>query len=195
MEPAPHLTPKARAVLRAASELFYAHGIHAVGVEAVAERAGVTKKTLYDRFGSKDGLVAAYLAERDGRWQRTLDARLAAVGHDAGERLDAVFATSRDWAATDGGNGCAMLNARAELGPEHPALPTVTGQKARMLALFQGIAAAAGRGDDGTAEALLLLHEGALVTDGLGVVDGTFERARRAARRLLGLAEGDAPGT
>ena len=40
------LTPKARAVLAAASELFYEHGIHAVGVDAVAARAGVTKKKL-----------------------------------------------------------------------------------------------------------------------------------------------------
>src|SRR5690606_17875284 len=43
-------TPKARAVLAAANELFYAHGIQAIGVDAIAERAGVTKKTLYDRF-------------------------------------------------------------------------------------------------------------------------------------------------
>lgn len=41
-------------------------------MDALAAAAGVTKKTLYDRFGSKDRLVAAYLAERDARWRAWL---------------------------------------------------------------------------------------------------------------------------
>jgi AcrR family transcriptional regulator len=55
------LTPAARRILDAAAGLFYAQGIHAVGVEAIAAAAHVTKKTLYDRFGSKEALIAAYL--------------------------------------------------------------------------------------------------------------------------------------
>ncbi|WP_016700389.1 helix-turn-helix domain-containing protein, partial [Actinoalloteichus spitiensis] len=70
-------TPGARAVLAAASELFYDQGIHAVGVDAIAARAGVTKKTLYDRFGSKERLVVEYLAQRDQRWRAFLTPRLA----------------------------------------------------------------------------------------------------------------------
>ena len=48
-------------LLAAASELFYAEGIHTVGVDRIVERAGVAKATLYTLFGSKDGLIRAYL--------------------------------------------------------------------------------------------------------------------------------------
>ena len=57
-------TPAADRILRAASEMFYREGIRAVGVDAIAAEADVTKKTLYEKFGSKDRLVAAYLRAR-----------------------------------------------------------------------------------------------------------------------------------
>jgi AcrR family transcriptional regulator len=70
------LTPAARRVLDVATDLFYTRGINTVGMELVAERAGVTKKTIYDRFGSKQQLVVAYLRARDTRWRDFLGARL-----------------------------------------------------------------------------------------------------------------------
>lgn len=74
------MTPGARRVLEAAERLFYEHGIHAVGVDTIAAEAGVTKKTLYDRFGSKEQIVVEYLAGRDERWRELLAGRLAAAG-------------------------------------------------------------------------------------------------------------------
>src|SRR5919106_2817921 len=65
-------TPAADRILRAASEMFYREGIRAVGVDAIAAEADVTKKTLYEKFGSKDRLVAAYLRARDERWRSWL---------------------------------------------------------------------------------------------------------------------------
>ncbi|WP_323132157.1 TetR/AcrR family transcriptional regulator [Kineococcus indalonis] len=180
-------TPGARAVLAAASELFYAHGLHAVGVEAVAERAGVTKKTLYDRFGSKERLVTEYLAARDRRWRHLVAERLDAAGPSAAEQLDALFTAAREWARAEGFNGCAMLNAHAELGAgEHPAREVVAGQKRWTLELFRGIAERSGAPrPEQLARALLLLHEGAVVSHGVGVVDDAFEAARLAALALL----------
>src|SRR5699024_10191832 len=75
---APRLTPAGERILEAASTLFYEQGIRTVGVDAIAAAADVTKKTLYDRFGSKDRLIAAYLEERDRAWHRFLDEHLAA---------------------------------------------------------------------------------------------------------------------
>src|SRR5260370_6786928 len=54
-------TPPRDRILAAAGELFYRHGIRAVGVEAIAEAAGTNKMTLYRHFSSKDALVAEYL--------------------------------------------------------------------------------------------------------------------------------------
>ena len=52
-------------IIAAASKLFYGQGIRNVGMDLIAEKAGVTKRTLYYHFRSKDDLVAAYLDARD----------------------------------------------------------------------------------------------------------------------------------
>src|SRR4029079_19714996 len=70
---APQAPPHER-ILAAARELFYRHGIRAVGVEAIAEAAATNKMTLYRHFGSKDELISAYLTqlarEGDELWER-----------------------------------------------------------------------------------------------------------------------------
>src|ERR1043165_2498373 len=71
-----------RSILAAAERLFYRDGIGAVGVDAVADAARVTKRTLYYHFGTKDELVAAYLDARD---QVTL-AGLEELSTDRGSR-------------------------------------------------------------------------------------------------------------
>src|SRR5207248_703582 len=58
------------ALLGATSELTYARGITGTGVDAIAAQAGVTKRTLYQHFGSKDQLVAEALSERRRRGPR-----------------------------------------------------------------------------------------------------------------------------
>ncbi|MFE5220898.1 TetR/AcrR family transcriptional regulator, partial [Streptomyces sp. NPDC056626] len=111
MEPVekPHrirMTPGAHRVLEAAERLFYERGIHAVGVDLIAAEAGVTKKTLYDRFGSKEQLVVEYLAGRDERWRGLLAGRLEAAGEEPAARVLAVFDASRAWADRYGKRGC-----------------------------------------------------------------------------------------
>ena len=181
-------TPNASAVLEAASELFYERGIHAVGVDAVAERAGVTKKTLYDRFGSKERLVVEYLAGRDREWRVHLDAHLRESGQSPREQLVAVFEASESWARARSGKGCSMINAHAEISdPAHPAYDVIIGQKRWMLALFTDLVTAAGVADpERVAERVMLLHEGALVMAGMHVVDDAFAAGAEAALGLLG---------
>ncbi|MFI8894142.1 TetR/AcrR family transcriptional regulator [Streptomyces paradoxus] len=181
------MTPAARRALTAAGRLFYERGIHAVGVDLISAEAGVTKKTLYDRFGSKEQIVVEYLADRDERWRAFLGERLDAVGPDPRERVLAVFDASRAWAEEFSPRGCSMVNAHAEIGdPAHPAHPIITGQKRWMLALFtrcaEEIAPATA---DSTARTLMLLHEGALVAHGLGVFPDAIPQAREQARLLL----------
>ncbi|MFI1395055.1 TetR/AcrR family transcriptional regulator [Streptomyces sp. NPDC020681] len=181
------MTPGARRALDAASRLFYERGIHAVGVDLIAAEAGVTKKTLYDRFGSKDQLVVEYLAARDEQWRAFLAERLEAAGPSADERILAVFDASREWAGEHSTRGCSMVNAHAEISdPRHPAFGVITGQKAWMLALFTDLAREAAAQDPAKlGRALMLLHEGALVTHGLNVFPDALTAAREQARALL----------
>ena len=197
MEPVqkPHrvrMTPGARRVLEAAERLFYERGIHAVGVDLIAAEAGVTKKTLYDRFGSKEQIVVEYLAGRDERWRELLAGRLEAVAEQGADaRVMAVFEASRAWAREYGAKGCSMINAHAEISdPSHPAYRVITGQKQWMLDLFTGLARQIdAAGADRLARTLMLLHEGALVAHGVGVFPDPFGHALGRVRELLGNAE------
>ncbi|QKV96953.1 TetR/AcrR family transcriptional regulator [Streptomyces sp. NA02950] len=181
------MTPAAQRVLEAAARLFYERGIHAVGVDLIATEAGVTKKTLYDRFGSKEQIVVEYLADRDERWRTFLTQHLAAAQPTPAARVLAVFDASRAWSAKNSPKGCSMVNAHAEISdPSHPAHPIITGQKQWMLALFTDLARditpdGAGR----LGQTLLLLHEGALVAHGLNVFADPISHAREQAQALL----------
>nr|WP_251069774.1 TetR/AcrR family transcriptional regulator [Streptomyces sp. ISL-96] len=185
------MTPGAQRALDAASRLFYERGIHAVGVDLIAAEAGVTKKTLYDRFGSKEQIVVEYLAARDERWRAFLAERLKSAREPA-PRILAVFDASRAWMEENSSRGCSMVNAHAEISdPSHPAYAIITGQKKWMLALFTDLARGIDghRGRGGAAElgrTLMLLHEGALVAHGLGIFKDPVAHAREEAKRLIG---------
>ncbi|GAA2801224.1 TetR/AcrR family transcriptional regulator [Saccharopolyspora taberi] len=178
------LTPAGRRVLDVAAELFYRQGIHAVGVEAIAAGAGVTKKTLYACFGSKDQLVTAYLTERDQRWRDWL----AEWGGDsATDRLLGTFDALAAWMDREDFRGCAFVNALAELpSADHPAHAVVVGQKHWMRDYFADLAREAGVADpEDFAKSALLLYEGVTVAASAGI-DGAAAQARKAAAALLG---------
>ncbi|WP_427885911.1 TetR/AcrR family transcriptional regulator [Kribbella sp. GL6] len=184
---APRLTPAGERILAAASTLFYEQGIRTVGVDAIAAAADVTKKTLYDRFGSKDRLIAAYLEERDRTWHRFLDDQLAERNPATPEAtILALFAALTDWLAGSR-NGCGFINASVELAaPDHPAMPVIVGQKQWLRAEFEAQARAAGFANPAElADRLLLLHEGALVSYRVAAMTTAPEVAARAASDLL----------
>jgi AcrR family transcriptional regulator len=180
--PTTKLTPAAERLLTAASELFYTRGIHAVGVDLIAEVAGTTKKTLYDRFGSKDTLVALYLHRRFERWRAFVEAWLAEHGRGPVQVLDALDS----WLANNA-HGCAFVNAHAEIGrTDHPALGVVRAEKQWMRELYERLAREAGA--PGAGGALHLVHEGAIIAGSVGGQPDAMDNARFAARHLLARA-------
>ncbi|MFE1169173.1 TetR/AcrR family transcriptional regulator [Nocardiopsis sp. NPDC058789] len=183
---APRLTPAARRVLDVATELFYTRGINTVGMELVAERAGVTKKTIYDRFGSKQRLVVAYLRARDARWRDFLAAH---QDPDASPRarIGATFEALDAWMRQENQRGCAMVNAYAELSdPEHPGRAVAEEQKGWLRDLYTDLARECGATAPGTLGSVLaMLHEGAVVARNVtGEADAALT-ARAAADTLL----------
>ncbi|NGN69288.1 TetR/AcrR family transcriptional regulator [Streptomyces sp. A7024] len=181
------VTPGARKILDAAAELFYGQGINAVGVDLIAKHAGVTKKTLYDRFGSKEALVAAYLAERDQRYRAWLPAEVERIGGTPAERVLATFDALGEWMRRENPRGCGFVNAAAELpDASHPGRAVIDGQKRWLRGYLRDLCEEAGVADPGgVADELLLLHEGATVLNGLAVVDDAVAVARGAAARAL----------
>lgn len=179
------LTPAAARVLEVASRLFYERGIHAVGVDAIAEAAGVTKKTIYDRFRSKDNLITAYLERRDRRYREWITERVAA--EPAADRPLVVFDALGAWLGAEGARGCAFVNAFGELAdPAHPAHRIAREQKAWLRETFRELAAFAGHADAAVlADRLLLLHEGAVVLHSAGADPHATSAARATAAALL----------
>ncbi|MET7520480.1 TetR family transcriptional regulator [Streptomyces sp. NPDC005480] len=186
MRDAQSMTPAGRRIVAAAEDLFYSRGITAVGVDLIAERSGTTKRTLYNQFGSKDRLVARYLAERDRRWRSLVRAAVDACD-DPAVAVTAPFEALRTWSGTNT-RGCAFINALAELpDPSHPAYLIAENQKLWLLNLFEQLAAAAHCSDPSTlATRLLILHEGVLATQPLS--RDTLSTSTELARALVGLS-------
>ena len=180
-------TPAGARILDTASSLFYERGIRAVGVDLIADEAGTTKKTLYDRFGSKDELVAAYLTRRAARWIDFLTDHLDRHAPEPGSKrvLAVLDALEERMRVQD--RGCAFVNAYAELGgTDHPGNAVIREDKHYMRALFVRLVDEAGIADAEAVGAYLhLLYEGAIVARTAGGIDSAYAEARAAMTRLL----------
>jgi AcrR family transcriptional regulator len=156
-------------LLAAGSDLFYRYGIGAVGVDLISDTAGVSKRTLYQQFGSKDELVAECL--------RTSGADVVAhylrgVTDEAPprERILGVFDGLADWSRLDSFRGCPFMNTATELSdPGHPARQVAREFK---LTLRDFFAREAKRGEATDpamlADQLLMLFDGAMVQAVMG---------------------------
>src|ERR1700748_1671752 len=80
---------------RAATQLFYRNGIHATGVELIAQEANVSKRTLYQHFSTKNGLLDSYLRGIDARGGPPTEKRLDDANLPARDRLLAIFELRR----------------------------------------------------------------------------------------------------
>src|SRR5579863_9787612 len=157
--------PRAR-ILAAAGELFYRHGIRAVGVDAIAEAAGTNKMTLYRHFASKDELVAEYLRqsarEADGCWQRFDRAHPG----DPLAQLHTWLTEMAGHFADADERGCALANAAVELpDKDHPARRVIREYKTKMHEQLVRLCRDAELADpERLADHVFLLFEGARVT-------------------------------
>ncbi|WP_404957005.1 TetR/AcrR family transcriptional regulator [Streptomyces sp. 147326] len=161
-------------LLDAAEELFYRHGIQAVGMDRIRTASGVPLKRLYRLFPAKESLVTAYLERRDRRWLTHL--RDAVTGTP--DPVLAVFDWLAQWFSEPDFRGCAFLNAYGELGAAAPEIVRV--HKAELHALLADLTA-----DPALADRLLILTEGATAVAALTPGPEPAHRAREIAELLL----------
>ena len=172
-----HGTPAER-ILAAADKLFYAQGIRAVGVDAVAAEAGVSKRTLYNHYSSKDALIAAYLTARF-RQIKPSDAPAREQILGAFDRLERILA--------DGSfRGCPYVNAVIEIGdPRHQAAGIAVQFKEQRRLWYRALLERMAVKDaDALATQLQILAEGALAA-ALVRGDPSLARSARAAAEVL----------
>ena len=158
----PRLSARDR-LLAAADELFYAEGVHVVGVDRIVERAGVTKASLYNTFGSKDELVRAYLENHFLRRQSRV-AHILASHKSPRERLLAVFGEVEGLLAGSAFRGCRFISAAAESQPGEAGAVVAEKYRAWLWSMFTELADAAGVKDARQlGRQLFLLYDGAAV--------------------------------
>ena len=158
--------PPRERIIAAASDLFYRHGIRAVGVEAIAEAAGTNKMTLYRHFNSKDELVAEYLRCLARGGEKLWLELEAAHPSDPRAQLRGWLAAMQAHVLDSDQRGCALANAAVELPEkEHPARCVIEQYKSEQRGRLVRLCAVSGVDEpELLADELFLLLEGAHVS-------------------------------
>lgn len=158
--------PPRERILAVARDLFYRHGIHAVGVDAIAQAAGTNKMTLYRHFASKDVLIAEclirHVADHDAAWE-------AIAAQHRGDPMGQLRAWLRhvgQYKLSEADRGCAFVNAAAELPDKnHPARRIIEAYKTKSRERLIRLCEESGLVQpDLLADKMFLLCEGARVS-------------------------------
>ncbi|SCB56065.1 transcriptional regulator, TetR family [Bradyrhizobium shewense] len=184
--PAPQ-TMKER-ILQTADKLFYLQGIRAIGVDTIAAEIGISKRTLYNHFPSKDALITAYLE------RRFVSARPS--DKPPAEQILATFdSLERRFAAKDF-RGCPFVNAVAELGPTDRAVKkiAVAFKESRRLWFRDRLNELGVTDADALATQLVLLVDGSIAQDLVRDDPAMARAAKEAAKVLLRNAGVDVDG-
>ena len=166
-------------ILDTAGRLFYGQGIRAVGVDTIAAEIGISKRTLYNHFPSKDELILAYLS-RHFLEPKTSDRPLL-------EQILRYFDWLERWFATDTFRGCPFVNAVAELGdPTHPGTQMAVAYKERRRLWLRDALTQLNVADPDTlATQVAILVEGAIIAALVRGDPSVAQTAKAAARVLL----------
>ena len=165
-------------ILETADKLFYLKGIRAIGVDTIAAEIGISKRTLYNHFPSKDALISAYL-ERRFVQPRPSD-------KPAVEQILGTFDSLERRFSTKDFRGCPFVNAVAEVGTESKSVRKIAAafKESRRL-WFRDLLIQTGVGDpEGLATQLVLLVDGSIAQD-LVRDDPKMARAAKEAAKVL----------
>ena len=155
--------PPRERILAVARDLFYRHGIHAVGVDAIAEAAGTNKMTLYRHFPSKDLLIAECLGQLVAEFEAGWDANEKCHAGDSLGQLRSWMRHVAEFKVNEADRGCAFVNAAVELPDKgHPARLVIDAYKSRNRERLIALCEKAGVAEpDLLADKMFLLCEGA----------------------------------
>jgi AcrR family transcriptional regulator len=179
--PTEHRSSARERLLAAANELFYAEGVQTVGIDRIIERAGVAKASLYNLFGSKEELVAAYLASRHDFTVGRISSAIERV-HDPRDKILAVFDAQAQLYQRPDFNGCAFVAASTEAPSDGLVEHAADRYRAWMRAMFIDLAEQAGAADPAAlGRQLHLIYDGAGVAGRMDHHDPAIASSARGA--------------
>jgi AcrR family transcriptional regulator len=169
-------------ILKTADRLFYLQGIRAIGVDTIAAEIGISKRTLYNHFPSKDALIAAYL---ERRFVRPPPSEPAPSATTAAAQILATFDSLERRFASPDFRGCPFVNAVAEVGEDRTVKKIAKAFKENRRIWFRDRLAELGVTDaESLATQLVLLVDGSIAQD-LVRDDPAMARAAKEAAKVL----------
>ncbi|OEU86115.1 TetR family transcriptional regulator [Streptomyces abyssalis] len=179
-------------LLATASALFYAEGIHAVGVERLITQASVTRATFYRHFGGKEELVTAYVEAQDAALRAQYEEAAQLIDEPAG-LLRALVGGISETVCGPGFRGCPFINAAAEYpDPATPVHRAVLAHRTWFRTVLLELLAAAGHSDPPwAARRLVMIRDGAMVGGYLGERDEVVTSLATVVDEVLGSGRTD----
>jgi AcrR family transcriptional regulator len=175
-------------ILSAAYRLFWRNGFGRAGVDEIAEAAGITKRTLYQHFRSKDDLLAAVLAAQHDLALARFATMMKRISGDGDAIVVGLFAEMAEWSAKPffAGNGFSRFVYELADLPGHPAREIASRHKAAMVTRLAEILAGAGVADPAAcANDVWVVMEGTMLMLLIHRDRRYAEIGAAAARRLL----------
>jgi len=180
-------TDKREKILQAAEQLFEAKGFHAVGVDRLAAEAGVTKRTLYKCFGSKEGLIESVLRRHQVQVMGRIRSSVAEAPSGGAERLLVCFDLYQQWFSKPCFAGCLFIKALNEFQQCSERLfATAQQSKLELCGYLAELAEEAGAKEPGNlAVQLQLILEGSIVIAQCGKDNTSIQQAKNLAEWLI----------
>ena len=179
---------KRQQLIDTALDLFYRHGVRAIGINEVLKASAVAKRTLYSHFDSKDALVLAALQHRHETFLGWLERHIEHAASNE-EMVQKLFAALGRWFRSDDAvlgdfRGCFFINTSAEFSdPDSPISQACRAHKRDVRKL---IGRHLPKADESLADTIFLLKEGAITTAYLtGDGDQLVEQCLSALQGLV----------
>lgn len=178
---------KRQEILDQAQRLFWQGGFHATGVDALMADSGISKRTLYKYFPSKEHLIEAVLEQYGQSVDGALFAPARTRGEDAKAQILAVFDIRREMMEESGYKGCLAMKAGQEYAGKHAGIEAAGCQSSQYVEQrFVELCREAAVADPGTTGRQIgLLLQGAVITSQMRGHTEVFEAAKAAVRTLL----------
>lgn len=174
-------------LIETAITLFCERGFHATGIDLLLETAGMSKKTMYQYFRSKDELIYAALRHHDGVFRNGFMKAVEEAGATPQERLLAIFDVADAWFGDRNFFGCMFINAVGEYSEKQSPIRDIGKQFKKMMwnyvaSLTKELKEAE---HEELADQICLLLEGAIVTAQVSDTPNAAKTARKAAQQLI----------
>lgn len=181
------MSAKRQQLVDKATELFAEHGYHATGIDRIAEEAGVSKRTMYQHFRSKEELIIAALKQYDGVFRNGFIKAVENRTDRPYDRLLAVFDVAQAWFSDNKFFGCMFINAIGEYSERNAAIQNVCQEFKRLMRAYLEELAVEAKIPDArrVAESVAILLEGSIVTAQVSGTPEAAATAREAAKIII----------